>query len=181
MGAPLDGRTAVVTGAGRGIGRAVALALAGLGAAVVVNDIGTGSDGIGIDSGPAEAVAREIEAAGGRAMASTASVTDFAAVEGMMADAVARFGGIDILVNNAGLTVASPDLGDGSRDLPARLREPRDRYVQLHPLRRSPHARPRRGPDRQPGLARRPGRRGRRGGVRRREGRRVRAQQRRGA
>src|SRR5262245_34299085 len=98
--APLAGRTAVVTGAGRGIGRATALMLAELGAAVVVNDLGTTTDGVGSDEEPASAVVREIEAAGGRAIASTASVTDFAAVERMMADAAARFGGIDILVNN---------------------------------------------------------------------------------
>jgi NAD(P)-dependent dehydrogenase (short-subunit alcohol dehydrogenase family) len=108
MSTPLAGRTAVVTGAGRGIGRATASLLAQLGAAVVVNDLGTSTDGVGSDEGPATAVVREIEAAGGRAIASTASVTDFAAVERMMADAVARFGGLDIVVNNAGLTAGTP-------------------------------------------------------------------------
>src|SRR5215831_19455398 len=108
MSSPLAGRTAVVTGAGRGIGRATALALAELGAAVVVNDLGTTTDGVGSDEGPANAVVREIEAAGGRAIASGASVTEFAAVERMMADAVARFGGLDIVVNNAGLSTSKP-------------------------------------------------------------------------
>ena len=108
MNAPLQGRTAVVTGAGRGIGRATALLLAELGANVVVNDLGTSTDGVGQDAGPAAAVVREIESAGGCAVASTASVTDFAAVERLMADAMARFGSLDILVNNAGLTVGQP-------------------------------------------------------------------------
>ena len=108
MGEPLAGRAAVVTGAGRGIGRAVALALAELGAAVVVNDVGTGLDGVGTDRGPAEDVASAIARGGGRTIASTVSVTDFAAVEAMIADCVARFGGIDILVNNAGTTAAGP-------------------------------------------------------------------------
>jgi NAD(P)-dependent dehydrogenase (short-subunit alcohol dehydrogenase family) len=108
MDTPLQGRTAVVTGAGRGIGRSTALLLAELGAAVVVNDLGTSTDGVGQDSGPAAVVAGEIEAAGGRAMASAGSVTDFAAVERMMADAVARFGSLDILVNNAGITSSRP-------------------------------------------------------------------------
>ena len=108
MSTPLAGRTAVVTGAGRGIGRATAVMLAELGAAVVVNDLGTTTDGVGSDEGPATAVVREIEAAGGRGIASTASVTDFAAVDRMVTDAVARFGGIDIVVNNAGLTVGKP-------------------------------------------------------------------------
>jgi NAD(P)-dependent dehydrogenase (short-subunit alcohol dehydrogenase family) len=106
MEAPLAGRTAVVTGAGRGIGRATALALAELGAAVVVNDLGTSTDGVGTDEGPAVAVVQEIEAAGGQAMACTASVTDCAGMERMMADAIARFGGLDILINNAGLTLS---------------------------------------------------------------------------
>ena len=98
----------MVTGAGRGIGRATALQLAALGAAVVVNDLGTATDGAGQDAGPAAAVAAEIEAAGGRAMTSPVSVTDFDAVERMMADAAERFGNVDILVNNAGITVGKP-------------------------------------------------------------------------
>src|SRR5262249_25387484 len=105
---PLHGRTAVVTGAGRGIGRATALQLAALGAAVVVNDLGTSTDGAGQDAGPAAAVAAEIEAAGGRAMASPVSVTDFAAVERMMAAAAGRFGRVRILGNKAGLPDQRP-------------------------------------------------------------------------
>jgi NAD(P)-dependent dehydrogenase (short-subunit alcohol dehydrogenase family) len=108
MKTPLQGRTAIVTGAGRGIGRATALELAKLGANVVVNDLGTSVDGVGQDAGPAAAVVGEIEAVGGQAMASAASVTDFAAVERMVAEAVARFGSLDILVNNAGLTSGAP-------------------------------------------------------------------------
>jgi NAD(P)-dependent dehydrogenase (short-subunit alcohol dehydrogenase family) len=108
MQGPLAGRTAVVTGAGRGIGRATALELARLGAAVVVNDLGTSTAGVGEDAGPAAAVARDIERAGGRAVACPASVTDYEAVEAMMADAVARFGSVDVLVNNAGITAGRP-------------------------------------------------------------------------
>ena len=104
----LAGRTAIVTGAGRGIGRATALQLARMGAAVVVNDLGTAIDGTGRDASVAAAVVGEIEAAGGRAMASTASVTDFAAVERMVTEAVDRFGAVDVLVNNAGLSSSAP-------------------------------------------------------------------------
>ena len=108
MSLPLRGRTAVVTGAGRGIGRATALQLAALGASVVVNDLGTSTDGAGQDAGPAQAVVAEIEAAGGQAMASPVSVTDFGAVERMMSETAQRFGGVDILVNNAGISAARP-------------------------------------------------------------------------
>jgi NAD(P)-dependent dehydrogenase (short-subunit alcohol dehydrogenase family) len=104
----LAGRTAIVTGAGRGIGRATALQLARMGAAVVVNDLGTTVEGAGHDAAVAAAVVTEIEAAGGRAMVSAASVTDFAGVERMVAEAVDRFGGVDVLVNNAGMAATAP-------------------------------------------------------------------------
>jgi NAD(P)-dependent dehydrogenase (short-subunit alcohol dehydrogenase family) len=98
-----DGRVAIVTGAGGGLGREHALALAKLGARVVVNDLGGALDGTGDSAGAAERVAREIIAAGGEALANTASVTDEAAVEAMVAQAVERWGRVDILVNNAGI------------------------------------------------------------------------------
>ncbi len=107
MSISLAGRAAVVTGAGRGIGRATALELGRLGASVVVNDIGTSTGGAGSDVAPAEQVAREIVAAGGKAVASTDSVTDFEAAGCIIGTAVERFGGIDILVNNAGLSAGT--------------------------------------------------------------------------
>ncbi len=98
-----DGRVAIVTGAGGGLGRQHALALAARGAAVLVNDLGAGVDGKGGAPAAAEAVAAEIRAAGGRALANGASVTDFAAVEAMVAAAMKEWGRVDILVNNAGI------------------------------------------------------------------------------
>jgi NAD(P)-dependent dehydrogenase (short-subunit alcohol dehydrogenase family) len=98
----LDGRVAIVTGAGRGIGRAHALALAAEGAAVVVNDFGVSIAGEGSGESPADAVVAEIEAAGGRAVANGADVADFTQAEAMVRQAVDVFGGLDILVNNAG-------------------------------------------------------------------------------
>src|SRR5258706_4005598 len=99
----LDGRVAVVTGSGRGIGREFALCLAAEGAAVVVNDVGVSLDGRGTDEDPAAVTVRDIEKAGGRAVASYDSVSDFDAAGRIIQTAVDAFGTIDILVNNAGI------------------------------------------------------------------------------
>lgn len=98
----LEGRVAIVTGAGRGIGRAHALELASHGARVVVNDLGTSGDGVGGSSEPAEEVAALIRSTGGEAVTNGADVADFAAAEAMVRQAIETFGGLDILVNNAG-------------------------------------------------------------------------------
>ena len=99
----LDGRVAIVTGAGRGIGRSVALLLAREGSAVVVNDLGGAVDGSGSDAGPAQEVASEITAAGGKAIANGADVSDHAAAEGLVKSAISEFGKLDVLVNVAGI------------------------------------------------------------------------------
>jgi NAD(P)-dependent dehydrogenase (short-subunit alcohol dehydrogenase family) len=99
----LDGRNAVVTGAGRGIGRAVALLLAQEGANVVVNDPGVNVDGTGHDNGPAEQVVAEIKAAGGNAVANVDSVATADGGEAMVRQCVDAFGRIDFLVNVAGI------------------------------------------------------------------------------
>ncbi|MFL5932124.1 MAG: SDR family oxidoreductase [Gaiellaceae bacterium] len=99
----LDGKVAIVTGAGRGIGREHALALAEAGAKVVVNDLGGSLSGEGTDSSPAQSVVNEIVAAGGDAVASYDDVSDFAAAQHMIGRAIDRYGRLDILVNNAGI------------------------------------------------------------------------------
>jgi NAD(P)-dependent dehydrogenase (short-subunit alcohol dehydrogenase family) len=101
--ASLDGKVAIVTGAGRGIGREHALALARAGARVVVNDLGASLGGEGADTTPAQQVVDEIVAAGGTAAANYDDVADFAAAEAMVRQAVDDFGRLDILVNNAGI------------------------------------------------------------------------------
>lgn len=102
---PLEGLAAIVTGAGRGLGRVEALELARLGAAVVVNDYGQpGRDGSGEASAtPAEEVAAEIRAAGGTAVAHTGDVADHQQARELVELAISEFGKLDILVNNAGI------------------------------------------------------------------------------
>lgn len=98
-----DGRVVIVTGAGRGLGRAHALELGRQGANVVVNDLGSALDGTGASTGPADEVVAEITSAGGVAAANGADVSDFDAAEGLVAFTVETFGRLDAVVNNAGI------------------------------------------------------------------------------
>lgn len=97
-----EGRVVIVTGAGRGIGRAHALAFAAEGALVVVNDVGVALDGSETGEGPAAQVVSEIEAGGGKAVANTDDVADFEGARSLVRTAVESFGRLDVLVNNAG-------------------------------------------------------------------------------
>lgn len=116
MALDFTGRVAIVTGAGGGLGRQHALALAARGAKVVVNDLGGSVDGSGGSAGAAQRVVEEIRAAGGEAIANGASVTDFAAVQAMVQQAVDAWGRVDVLVSNAGIlrdkSFAKMDLAD---------------------------------------------------------------------
>ena len=98
-----EGKVAIVTGAGRGLGRQHALLLAAHGAKVVVNDIGAGLDGVGRSESPAHEVVALIRQAGGEAIANSADVSDWNGAKAMIDAAVAQFGRLDILVNNAGI------------------------------------------------------------------------------
>jgi NAD(P)-dependent dehydrogenase (short-subunit alcohol dehydrogenase family) len=98
-----SGRVAIVTGAGRGIGREHALALAAHGAKVVVNDLGTSGDGVGSDETPAQEVVRTIKERGGEAVVNTDNVADFLGAKRLIDQAIDTFGTLDVLVNNAGI------------------------------------------------------------------------------
>ena len=116
MALDFDGRVAIVTGAGGGLGKQHALALAARGARVLVNDLGGARDGTGGSRGAAQLVVEEIRAAGGQAIANGASVTDFVAVQAMVQEALAAWGRVDVLVNNAGIlrdkSFAKMDMAD---------------------------------------------------------------------
>ncbi len=103
MGDRLKGKVAIVTGSGRGIGRAEALALAAEGAKVVVNDLGAAADGSGASASPADEVCQEIKKLGGEAVPNFDSVASWAGGENIVKTAIDKFGRIDILVNNAGI------------------------------------------------------------------------------
>ncbi|MGV0597933.1 SDR family oxidoreductase [Mycobacterium vulneris] len=102
MGA-LEGRVAVITGAGRGIGREHAVLFASEGASVVVNDLGGSNAGEGTDAGPAHEVVAEIKAAGGKAVANTANIATWDGAKSLIQQAVDEFGRLDVVVNNAGI------------------------------------------------------------------------------
>ena len=115
-GGSCSGRVVVITGAANGIGRAHALAFAAHGAKVVVNDLGGARDGAGSSAGPAAAVADEIAAAGGEAVANTDDISSWDGAGRLIAQAVGTFGGLDVVVNNAGIlrdkmivTMTEPD------------------------------------------------------------------------
>jgi NAD(P)-dependent dehydrogenase (short-subunit alcohol dehydrogenase family) len=117
----LDGKVALVTGAGRGLGRSYAKLLAARGASVVVNDPGVGLRGEGGEEGPAEGVAEEIRSGGGRALANFDSVASEAGAAAAVARAVDGFGRIDIIVNNAGIFMPERDFLETSSESFTRL------------------------------------------------------------
>jgi NAD(P)-dependent dehydrogenase (short-subunit alcohol dehydrogenase family) len=121
-----DGRVAIVTGGGRGIGRAYALELAREGASVVVNDLGSSTDGSGRDASAAQSVVDEITAVGGRAIASTHDVSEWEDARNMVQAAIQSFGTLDVLINNAGIlrdrTLASMTIDEWDSVIKVHLR-----------------------------------------------------------
>ncbi|APE14698.1 SDR family NAD(P)-dependent oxidoreductase [Mycolicibacterium pallens] len=122
--ARFDDRVAVITGAGRGLGREYALLLAGLGAKVVVNDIGGELTGHGVDAGPAQQVVDEIVAAGGEAIASSESVATPQGGQAILAAAIEAYGRVDVLIHNAGNVRHAP--------LPEMTAETFDAVLDVH-------------------------------------------------
>ncbi len=112
-----NNRVAVITGAGRGLGRAYALLLASRGAKVVVNDLGASLKGEGVDAGPAEEVVQEIRAAGGEAVACTESVATPEGGKAIIQTALDHYGRIDILIHNAGIVRREPAGMSSSRQM----------------------------------------------------------------
>ncbi len=102
----LDGRVAVISGAGRGIGREHALLFAAEGARVVVNDLGGSNSGEGADGGPAHEVVDEIRAAGGVAVANTESIATWDGAKSLVQQSIDEFSRLDVVVNNAGATTS---------------------------------------------------------------------------
>src|SRR5258706_12982258 len=100
----LEGKVAIITGAGRGIGRGYAMEMARLGARVVVNDLGTSRQGSGTDRSVAQTVVDAIEASGGKAIADNEDISTWPGAERLIGHATEAFGGLDILVNNASVT-----------------------------------------------------------------------------
>ncbi|WP_396928574.1 SDR family NAD(P)-dependent oxidoreductase [Mycolicibacterium sp.] len=122
--ARFDDRVAVITGAGRGLGREYALLLAGLGAKVVVNDVGGELTGHGVDAGPAQQVVDEIVAAGGEAVASSESVATAQGGQAIVAGAIEAYGRVDVLIHNAGNVRHAP--------LPEMTAETFDAVLDVH-------------------------------------------------
>ena len=122
MSGELEGKVAIVTGAGTGLGRLHALALAQMGAAVVVNDLGVGLDGQGRDESKARSVVEEIEKAGGRAVPFVGDVADWKTAEQLVEAAVQTFGDLHVLINNAGFTRDATIFNIGEEEFDAVVR-----------------------------------------------------------